>query len=65
MECPYCFEELEWHDYFGKYTGQGMSGMDKRGNIYKCPNEECDSQSFNYFFWNTLTNEELREGYPC
>ena len=51
MECPYCFQELDWHDYFGKYTGEGMSGINKTGDIYKCPNEECESETFNYFFW--------------
>lgn len=62
MNCPYCDVELVWDDYFGKWNGHAI---DKRGDIYKCPNDECDSGVFNFFFWNTLKDESLREGYPC
>ena len=62
MYCPYCDTELEWTDYFGKYQN---GAIDKRGDIYKCPNEECESMVFNYFFWDTINNDTLHEGYPC
>jgi len=27
MECSYCNQELEWHDYFGKLNHNSMSGI--------------------------------------
>lgn len=64
MKCPYCKQELKWHDWFGtnmKFNGLG----DKKGDIYKCENEKCDSQSFNYSFYTRINDDELKEGYPC
>lgn len=63
MKCPYCESELEYHDYFGRYLGNDT--WDKKGEIYKCENEECESQSFGGFFWTTMTSDRLNEGYPC
>ncbi len=65
MNCPYCNGELTWHDYFGKLNHKSMSGIDKRGDIYKCENEECESETFNYCFHTYLPDGELKEGYPC
>jgi len=62
-ECPSCGIELEYHDYFGKYTGQGMSGIEKKGTIYKCANESCTS--FDESFYEYTAEGILREGYPC
>jgi len=61
--CPYCEQELLSHDYFGKYTGRGMSGIDKRGEIYKCGNEACEAFD-NHFYVYDIDNK-LHEGYPC
>ena len=64
MNCPYCEQELKWHDWFGtnmRFDGSG----DKKGDIYECKNEERDSQSFNYSFYTRLNDDELKEGYPC
>lgn len=63
MECPYCSKELEYHDYFGRYLGN--DNWDKKGEIYKCSNEECESEMFNYYFYTEINNENLRDGYPC
>jgi hypothetical protein len=63
MECPYCGQELEYHDYFGRYLGKDR--WDKKGEIYKCQNEECESMVFNYFFYTRLDSDNLQEGYPC
>ena len=63
MECPLCNEELDYHDYYGK----GWSGhvpFKKQGNIYRCLNEKCRSEQFNYIF-HTDNKDELREGHPC
>lgn len=65
MECPYCNQELEWHDYFGNLDHNTISGINKKGDIYKCTNEECESETFNYYFYTRLDNDELKEGYPC
>jgi len=70
-ECPYCKQELSYHDWF--YTGNHAayekgyegSGFKKLGDIYKCGNEDCDSQSFNYSFYTRIGSDELLEGYPC
>ena len=65
MECPYCGIELEYEDYFGRYLGN--DNWDKKGEIYKCPNEECESEIFGNFFyiWMSDNNNRLYEGYPC
>lgn len=63
MNCPYCGEELVYHDYYMK----GYNGP-KVGDIYKCPSEsngeKCESQIFNSFFYTDI-NDNFREGYPC
>ena len=62
MECPYCGAELDLDDFYGHYLGNG--NWDKQGDIYKCPNQECESEVFGYFFHTDL-QENLYEGYPC
>ena len=64
MICPCCDSELELHDYFGRIA----SHQDGRvlGDIWKCTNEECDSVTFNYYFYTYRDNGgNLHEGYPC
>jgi hypothetical protein len=63
MICPYCGAELEYEDYFGKYLGDWC--WDKKGEIYKCPNENCESSDFNYYFYSFDDRNDLYEGYPC
>jgi hypothetical protein len=59
MDCPYCGEELAWHDYYGpRVDGR----IQKRGDIYKCENEECDAYEQHFY---TDQREELHDGYPC
>ncbi len=65
MECPYCNQELVWHDYFGNLDHNTISGINKKGDIYKCQNEECKSETFNYYFYTRLNDDSLQEGYPC
>lgn len=36
----------------------------KKGDIFKCSNEECESETFNYYFY-TDQQGNLQEGYPC
>ena len=62
-DCPHCGQELEYHDYFGKYTGRGFSGIDRCGAIYKCANESCSA--FDEHFWALDSDGVLHEGYPC
>lgn len=64
MDCPYCGKELKYHDWFGtkmKFNGSG----NKKGDIYKCENEECESSDFNNSFYTRGNSDELHEGYPC
>lgn len=56
--CPYCGHELEEHDSLWQKNK-------KIGEIYKCPNEYCESEAFNYYFYTTDDCSYLREGYPC
>lgn len=62
MECPYCGDELDCIDYYGYYLGN--DNWDKKGDIFKCGNEECESETFNYNFY-TDQQGNLQEGYPC
>ena len=62
MDCPYCEQELDYIDYYGHYLGN--DGWNKVGDIFKCSNENCDSEIFNYFFY-TDEQDNLHEGYPC
>jgi hypothetical protein len=62
-ECPHCGQELACHDYFGKYTGRGASGIERRGQIFKCANERCEA--FDGHFWALDSDGVLHEGYPC
>ena len=64
-ECPYCEQELEYHDYYGRICAHQDGKV--IGNIYKCPNEECESEVFNYCFYDCSGqgDDTLREGYPC
>lgn len=63
MECPYCSNELDCDDYYGLGI-PGRTGFKKLGDIYKCRNEDCESELFNYYF-HTDCAGNLREGYPC
>ena len=56
MECPCCDDELTWEDYFNQYGK-------KRGDIYRCENEECDHYQHNFYTYDG--NGEVYEGYPC
>lgn len=68
MECLYCRGDLEWEDSYGNrdYIIFGnISG--KIGNIYKCTNENCESDVFDNIY-HTIGNDDsddLIEGYPC
>jgi hypothetical protein len=69
MECPYCGEELNYEEYYGKHNwemGPGVTGMrdwwDKTGDIYKCKNEECDAYEQHFY---TDKQDNLHEGYLC
>ena len=64
-ECPYCGWELEYHDYYGRICAHQDGFV--AGQIYKCHNEECGSECFNFHFHNLsgYGDYELREGYPC
>jgi len=60
MECPYCKQELKYHDWYGvemKFDGSGT----KSGEILKCKNEVCKSYEETFY----TRKEELFEGYPC
>ena len=62
MECTYCGAELEHHDYYGFYLGN--DNWNKQGDIYRCENENCESEVFGYLFY-TDKQDNLHEGYPC
>lgn len=61
MNCPYCDEELDLHDYYGKGI-PGRSDFKEIGEIFKCCNEECEAFDTHFY---TDQNENLHEGYPC
>lgn len=71
MECPYCSEELEFHDYFGRLAMHQDGKV--LGDIWVCPNGRkedgtCGSDVFCHpgFFWTERgNNDDLHEGYPC
>ena len=62
MECPYCKQELTYHDYFGRICSHQDGEI--MGDIYKCENENCDA--YQEHFYTYRDNEsEIHEGYPC
>lgn len=71
MECPYCGEELDHEDYFGRLAAH-QDGK-ALGDIYKCPNgsvesELCDSALFHVagsFYAYRDSPDTLHDGYPC
>lgn len=63
MECPYCGQELDYHDYYGRLCAHQDGKI--LGEIYKCLNEDCESETFNYYFHTREFSVELHEGYPC
>lgn len=63
MLCPYCDSPLEYEDYYGRLCAHQDGKV--LGEIYKCPNEECESGVFNYFFYTSGEDGDLLEGYPC
>ena len=62
MDCPHCERELDYIDYYGHYLGNDR--WNKVGDIFKCLNENCESEIFNHFFY-TDKKDNLHEGYPC
>lgn len=36
--CPYCDAELVYEDSYGRFSGGSM--VDKRGEIFRCPNHQ-------------------------
>ena len=67
MECPYCNQELAYHDFYGKNLrldsfNRVKDGFVKSGDIYICNNENCEYYEEHFY---TDKNEELHEGYPC
>lgn len=60
MDCPNCSTELKYVDFYGFYKGN--DNWDKKGDIFKCTNEECDC--FDEYF-HTDVDGDLNEGYPC
>lgn len=68
MECPYCEQELKYHDFYfaGNYAAyeKGLAQIQKKGDIYKCENEGCESSVFNSLFHTREGNDELKEGNP-
>lgn len=64
-KCPYCEQELNYHDYYGRIC----SHQDGKviGNIYVCPNEACECQTNGRHFYDRsgIGDPEIREGYPC
>ena len=71
MECPYCGEELELEDYFGRLAAHQDGKV--MGDIYRCPkgqeeSEDCDSSVFfvpGSFYAYRDNPDNLLEGYPC
>lgn len=64
MICPYCNTELVAWDYFGRIADHQDGTV--LGDIYKCPNDLCDSYSCNHTFYAYRTNpDHLYEGMPC
>lgn len=61
MECPYCEEELQYHDYYGFGNPYGPQFV-KQGDIYKCDNDSCEMYEEHFY---TDKQDELHEGYPC
>lgn len=41
-QCPSCGEELDYHDYFGNWSGGRI--VNNKGHIYKCPNGSSDDE---------------------
>ncbi|GEM_PF-2403059 len=70
MNCPYCGEELEHEDVFGRICSHQDGYI--AGDIYRCPNGlnqdgSCDSEMFHVAgsFYTYRDTGELHEGYPC
>jgi len=71
MLCPYCDNELEWTDSFGRFFG--FQDGKVLGNIYKCPlgseqSDDCESSVFHVagsFYQYIEGDQQLHNGYPC
>lgn len=65
ITCPYCFNQLEYEDYYGSRAAG------KIGDIYRCPNAMkrggfCESETFRVCgAFYTDKGGNLCEGYPC
>ena len=67
MECPNCGQELNCTDFYGRNLrlnsfGNVREGFVKKGDIFKCNNDECEACGESFY---TDSREELHEGYPC
>lgn len=60
--CPYCEQELLYHDYFGRLCLHQDGKV--LGDIYKCDNEDCEVYNESFYTYRD-TPDELHEGYPC
>jgi hypothetical protein len=65
MECPYCNQGMQKHDEYGRFNIRFHGDFIKSGDIYKCENEQCESQCHNGHFYTRGNSDELNEGYPC
>ena len=61
MDCPYCEEELNYEDYYGRGI-PGREGFEKIGDIYRCDSEGCEMYQEHF---HTDSDDNLQEGYPC
>ncbi len=70
IKCPYCDQELEWVDTFGKIVSSlrefesGNAIFEKSGSIYKCNNKGCRSRQFDYCFYSKVGQDKIFAGYP-
>lgn len=62
MDCPYCEEELNCTDYYGRGNPNSFDFV-KTGDIYKCENEECEM--YNESQHTRDDSGELHDGFPC
>lgn len=60
--CPYCGEELNWEDYYGRILSH-QDGV-VLGDIYQCKNENCEMFQEIYHTMRA-EGDELYQGYPC
>ena len=56
MECPDCGTQMDCVDTTYSNTGKLYPGVNPQhtGDIYKCPNEDCDSRWLDNFITRSL-----------